>query len=329
MQTTSTDEWVEWAAHNLALGVAESKVRDEMVLGGLSDAQASAVVDEILGSAIYRAAKRVGGDLRKWTVLSDALLELKAQSFAPTEVPRVANLSSEAFLRDYYALNRPVIIVDVVDTWPARAKWCLDFFREQYGDETVTYQKGRSDVDYREAFIDHGVTGPFSEYIDLIAAGKITNDYYLIAHDRLLDRPRFAPLLNDIGFDDRYFDGVDTHGRVFFWLGPKGSITPMHRDLGNVYLAQIMGRKSIKLIPSTQMHRVYNSVGYHSDVDFENYSQQDYPLLRDAHIAEVVINPGEMLFIPLGWWHHVKALDVSVSITGNNFRFNNVFTPIF
>ena len=329
MQTTSRDQWVEWAAHNLALGVAKSKVLDEMVRGGLPDRQAHAVVNEVLTSAIFWATKRIGGDLKKWTVLSDALLELESRSFDPASVPRVKNLSSAAFLRDYYALNRPVIIEDVVEHWPARTKWNLDFFRKHYGKETVTYQKGRSDIDYRDSFIDHGVSGLFSDYINLIASGKATNDYYLIAHDRLLDRPSFAPLLGDIGFDHRYFDGVNTHARVFFWLGPKGSVTPLHRDLGNVYLAQILGRKSIKLIPSKQMHRVYNSVGYHSDVDFENYSLQDYPLLRDACIAEVTVNPGDLLFIPLGWWHHVKALDISVTVTGNNFCFNNAFTPIF
>ncbi|MDO3529879.1 aminotransferase class III-fold pyridoxal phosphate-dependent enzyme [Ralstonia pseudosolanacearum] len=30
---------------------------------------------------------------------------------------------------------------------------------------------------------------------------------------------------------------------MFFWLGPKGAKTPLHRDLGNVFLVQVWGRK--------------------------------------------------------------------------------------
>ena len=77
------------------------------------------------------------------------------------------------------------------------------------------------------------------------------------------------------------------------------------------------------------MHRVYNDLGYHSEVDFDRPSLDDYPLLRDAKISEVIVHPGEILFIPLGWWHHVKALDQAITITGNNFRFPNAFAAIF
>lgn len=329
MDRSTRDQWLEWASHNLALGVAETKVRDEIARGGIARADARKIVEEVLASPIHRAARRIGGDLRKWTSLSDALLALQAQSVNYTRIPRVSNLSSDDFLHHYYAPNRPVIIEDVVRHWPALKKWNLDFFREHYGAEQVTYQRGRSNVDYRDSFIDHSTTGLFSQYMDLIASARKTNDYYLIAHDRLLDRETFHPLLNDIVFDERYFDGVNTLGRVFFWLGPMGSTTPMHRDLGNVYLAQISGRKTVTMIPSMQMHKVYNEVGYHSDVNFDDWSPGDYPLLKDAHIAEVTIEPGELLFIPLGWWHHVKALDISITITGNNFRFDNAFAAIF
>nr|CUV38364.1 protein of unknown function [Ralstonia solanacearum] len=30
---------------------------------------------------------------------------------------------------------------------------------------------------------------------------------------------------------------------MFFWLGPKGAKTPLHRDLGNVFLVLVRGRK--------------------------------------------------------------------------------------
>lgn len=329
MSRSPKDQWLEWASHNLALGVARTKVKGEIVRGGLSDAEASALLDEVAASPLHRAAQRIGGEVRKWMSLSDALVELESLASDFTHVPRVSNLSSEAFLRDYYAANRPVIIQDVADTWPALEKWDLDFLRHGFGTETVTFQQGRSAADHRDSFIDHSQDAPLADYIDLVERAGPTNQYYLIAHDRLLDRPSFRPLLDDVVFDARYFDPVDTKGRVFFWLGPAGTTTPMHRDLGNVYFIQIRGRKTVKLIPSKQMHKVYNELGYHSDVDFDDFSLEAYPLLKDVHLMEETIQPGEMLFIPLGWWHHVKALDVSITLTGSNFRFRNAFAAIF
>jgi len=35
--------------------------------------------------------------------------------------------------------------------------------------------------------------------------------------------------------------------------------------------------------------------------------------------ADVTLSPGEMIFIPLAWWHQVKSLDFSVTITYTNF----------
>lgn len=329
VESVKEDQWVEWASHNLALGISEHDVIGELMKGGFEASDANRVLNKIKASPIYRASVRIAGDVLKWTRLSEALLEMESQAVDFSRLPRVSGLSSEEFHRSYYAANRPVIIEDVVRDWPAVSKWHLDFFRSYYGRETVTYQSGRSSDDYRDSFIEHPVQSTFSEYLDLIEKNETTNKYYLIAHDRLLDKAPFKTLLADINFDSRYLDGRVTHDRVFFFLGPAGCMTPMHRDLGNVYLAQIKGRKLVKMIPSKQMHLVYNEIGYHTEVDFENFSFDNFPLLKKAHIIEEVINPGDLLFIPVGWWHSVKSLDTTISITGTNFNWNNSIRPIF
>ena len=329
MIASSRDRLVEWVSYNLALNVSEHRVKETLRQEGVSSVEATRMIQQVLASPLYRACSRLGSEVTNWTKLSDALLEIESEVVDYRRVPRVSQLSSERFLLDFYALNRPVIIEDVVGKWPAIKKWSLPFLQANYGSESVQYQRGRSNLDFRDSFVDHSVSGTFDEYISLVQSSEATNSLYLIAHDRLLDHEGFRPLLDDIDFDQRYFDAVGLEGRVFFWLGPAGTVTPMHRDLGNVYLAQVSGRKSVKMVPSKQMHLVYNETGYHSDVDFENFSMEDYPRLKLAHIVEEIINPGELLFIPLGWWHHIKALDQSITITGNNFRFKNAFTPIF
>ena len=48
-----------------------------------------------------------------------------------------------------------------------------------------------------------------------------------------------------------------------------------------------------------------------------------FPRVTGARIAEVVLEPGEIIFMPLAWWHQVKSLDFSVTLTYTNFLWPN------
>jgi ribosomal protein L16 Arg81 hydroxylase len=70
---------------------------------------------------------------------------------------------------------------------------------------------------------------------------------------------------------------------------------------------------------------VYNHRGVYSQVDAGNPDYARFPKYADASIHEVELGPGEVLFLPVGWWHYVQALDVSITITFNNFKFPNEY----
>jgi len=330
MANVTTNEWIEWAAYNLAQGISATDVKSELMKGGLSPEESSGVIQQVRANPVFAAATQIARKFKLASLMNEALLELESQVRDFTRLPRVSNLSSADFHRYYYSVNRPVIIEDVVPRWPATSRWNLDFFRREFGTALVTYQSGRSPTDHRDSFVDHTIEAPFSQFLDAVETSDSNGSKpYLIAHDHLFEKAPFRPLLNDITFDSRYFDPQEVIGRCFFWLGPAGSTTPMHRDLGNVYLAQISGRKLFRMVPSQQLHLIYNEVGYHSEVDFDNLNLEKFPLLKDAYIAEEVVGPGDLLFIPVGWWHFVKSLDVTISVTGNNFAFPNKLRPIF
>jgi ribosomal protein L16 Arg81 hydroxylase len=60
-------------------------------------------------------------------------------------------------------------------------------------------------------------------------------------------------------------------------------------------------------------------------VDPEAPDLQRFPWWPDVLVRDEVIEPGELLVLPVGWWHHVRALDVSVSLAVNALRVPNRF----
>ena len=90
-----------------------------------------------------------------------------------------------------------------------------------------------------------------------------------------------------------------------------------------------MGRKKVTLIPAWQVPWLYNDKGVFSAAAFPNFDEKRHPLMKNITPVEVVIGPGDALFIPIGWWHCVEALDVSISISFTNFNANNAFSRDF
>ena len=55
------------------------------------------------------------------------------------------------------------------------------------------------------------------------------------------------------------------------------------------------------------------SQGNVSAVDVEHPDLTSYPLFAGAHHYDVILGPGDVLYIPKGWWHYVRSLTPSFS----------------
>ena len=144
----------------------------------------------------------------------------------------------------------------------------------------------------------------------------------LIANNRNLARPELRPLLLDIALPSGYFD--PSPGRAArcgaLWFGPAGTVSALHHDTSNILLCQIFGRKRVRLYPPDEPRLLAAARGVYSDLDPE----RDAAGLAGRGL-DVVLAPGEALFLPVGWWHHVRALDVSISLAFNHFLWPNDF----
>ena len=87
---------------------------------------------------------------------------------------------------------------------------------------------------------------------------------------------------------------------------------------------QVVGTKYVRLYAPSETPKLYVrgaeagglcAQGNMSEVDVEAPDLDRHPRFVDAAYEEVVMRPGEMLFIPAGTWHYVRSLSTSWSIS--------------
>ncbi len=271
------------------------------------------------------AAPRVALAKREW--LMETLERQRDLAPRLTIIERRSALGAEEFLERYYAVNRPVILTGEMADWPALARWTPDYLKSVVGARPVEFQSGRSRDRQFEMNKDvHRNDAPFDVFIDRILQPGAGNDAYLTAYNSERNVEALSGLQGDVGFLDKFLDRHAAGAHGMMWIGPAGTVTSLHHDLTNNFIAQIVGRKRVKLAPAADVGKLYNARHVFSEIpDLEDpgIDLARYPRLSELRLYDVLLEPGEILFVPLGWWHQVKSLDFSVTITFTNFRWAN------
>jgi Cupin-like domain len=320
-------EWQHWIAENLMLGFPRDEIAEVMASAGLPPDLALDAIALVETDPCWHAGDQVAQRLRKLESLLDILQELDQLDGAAERLDRVTCPSQREFLERYYARNRPVLIEGLADGWSARDEWTPERLKARIGHVEVEVQTGRDNDELYELRSDwHKRVMTFGEFVDRITVAGAGNDLYLTANNHFFERADTATLLSDFTPPAEYLDPAAQPGTMFLWFGPAGTITPLHHDVVNVLFVQVQGRKRITLIPAREMPRVYNGVGVYSEVDATNPDLARFPRYAEATRLEVVLQPGESLFIPVGWFHTVEALDLSVSLSFTGFVFPNSYS---
>jgi Family of unknown function (DUF6065)/Cupin-like domain len=261
----------------------------------------------------------------KFEWILSSLETLRRQS--PRKIPARSAITPEQFLEEHYAANWPVRLSGELAGWPALGRWTPEYLKTKIGSAAVEVQAGRSaNPDFERNMAAHRTTMPFDEFIDRVTTAG-GNDLYLTAYNSASNEAALAPLQEDLGFLDKLLDRADGRSRGMMWIGGEGTFTPLHHDLTNNLLLQIVGRKRLLLVAPGATPRLYNDHHVYSQIRdlLEPGILSRYPKLEGIHVHQIMLNPGEALFIPLGWWHQVSSLDFSVTITHTNFRWPNDF----
>ncbi|HLI66631.1 MAG TPA: DUF6065 family protein [Caulobacteraceae bacterium] len=239
-------------------------------------------------------------------------------------IERRANLSGDEFLERYYVANRPVILTGEMAGWPALALWTPDYLAKTVGAQEIEYQGGRAaNPRFEEDKERHRRRAPFDAFIAMIEGDGAGNDAYMTAYNWAGNAKALAALDADLGHLDRF---LDRSSAGMMWIGPAGTLTSLHHDLTNNLIAQVRGRKRLKIVPAAQAGRLYNhrhTFSEIADLDAVAHDGARYDRLNGAHVYELELAPGEIVFMPVGWWHQVTALDFSVTVTYTNFLWPN------
>jgi hypothetical protein len=209
-----------------------------------------------------------------------------------------------AAFRAHAAKGLPFVITGLVNRWPLSAL-TPQTLRDRFGDLQVRARVG----DYvNTAFAPDRAMQDMSmlEYLELVSTGTPDLPPYL----GNLELREF----NRLCYWPAYFGKM---GPPRFWLGPSGTVTPLHCDYDDNIFAQIWGTKRIFLSAPHHDEFLYtseaNAVLFGSPFNPEEPDFEKFPLARQASMIECVVNPGELLYVPAGWYHHVRSLTFSLS----------------
>ena len=330
LTATQLADWTRWVCRNSLRGIKELELLSVMLDKGLSHALASKLILDVKSHPIFEGALPVSWRVKNLEALLNVRLALANQRGERHLVDRCSSLSANVFHRDFYVANKPVVVEGMLHQWPALGKWTPEYFRERLGEVPVEIQSSRKSSPVYEVFLKgHSKSVRLGQFVDMVLSGGETNEYYLTANDRFLERDGAAVLKDDYWAPSQYMHSDDREGKEFLWFGPQGAVSPLHRDRLNVLMTQVYGRKIVKLIPSLALHLVYNHESFFSEVDCENPDFERFPLFAGAPVMEAEIGPGDALLIPVGWWHHIRSLDISISLSFTNFLFPNDFEDLF
>jgi len=240
-------------------------------------------------------------------------------------IERLERPTPGEFHRRFVRKNRPVVITGVADSWKAINRWSPDYFRSSFADAKVSFTAWESTnpvndpTDYYENRRRLGTR--LGNFIDLMKTEQDFSRNYITQFSVFREIPM---LREDVEPLDEY-TRVPAAMRSRFtkpptmWLGPAHTVTPVHFDGADNLLVQIFGRKKLTLIPPAQSEKLYYPclrLGHvhYSPVDVEDPDFEQFPKFKDATLFEVTLEPGEILFIPVRWWHHARSLETAISL---------------
>jgi len=244
-------------------------------------------------------------------------------STTASTLPSLSKPSPEDFLHASADYSRPVKITGQGEAWPAFREWTLASLASRYGDTPVKVfrltpdlaARGDPDSGFDRLYTEMTVSEFASHMRHPAQSGRA---FYW--NQNLGEEP-FRKLTEELVTPFPIAPGILP--ATYLWIGPQGCNSPLHYDLPDNVFCQLKGQKSIRLFSPEDSrylspHERDSKIFFVSRIDPLAPDLARFPEYRHATPLEVLMQPGEMLFIPALWWHHVTSVTDSISV---NFWF--------
>lgn len=231
-------------------------------------------------------------------------------------IPRLSCLSKEQFINEYQLSGKPVIISRLPSDWGPFGTWTPASLSQRLKDKQVqvaTAQAGIFHYDPTQGRGFHLTHQTFQEAVKEICTPAGNTGVYIMQQSI---QQSFPELVDDIVPPEIL---GNEQSAIQFWFGSAKNLTPLHHDPLNNFFLQIYGRKRFTLYDRCFFEELYP---FPMDAEFSHISHvnpdeldiEKYPRVRHAMRYDLILEPGELLFLPAFWWHQVRSLDISISV---------------
>ncbi|KAM9294406.1 bifunctional peptidase and (3S)-lysyl hydroxylase JMJD7 [Gastrophryne carolinensis] len=240
------------------------------------------------------------------------------------------------FHRDWLNPNRPCVIRNAFNHWPALQKWTLDHLRSCIGSKSVSVAvtpNGYADAVYKGKFVmPEERTMTFSVFLDVIEKKRNLPGVFYIQKQCSNLTEEFPELIGDVESHIPWMSEAlgKLPDAVNFWLGEAAAVTSFHKDHYENLYCVISGEKHFILLPPSDRpfipYELYQPATYqvNEDGSFKLVDQESadqvpwipvdplepdlskYPAYSQTQPLHVTVRAGEMLYLPSLWFHHVR-----------------------
>ncbi|HXU04387.1 MAG TPA: cupin-like domain-containing protein [Polyangia bacterium] len=228
-------------------------------------------------------------------------------------VERVAPPTPDEFLARFLRPRRPVVIRGLTDGWRMRSAFTFDALAQRYGPRQVAVAAADDGVLNRDTRAGvHYTTMPLADYVARLSDEKHPGLYLMTPLDRFLPE-----LLAELDVPPYCSDARWRRSRL--WMSAAGTVSPLHWDIPDNLIVHLAGRKRFWLYPPEATGRLsphppFSGLPNFSRFDPEQADAEQFPLGHAEPRHEVTLEPGDVLFLPSRWWHHVRSLERALSV---------------
>ncbi len=308
---------LDWLVHNLARGLSRAEIIQGLCEAGVPVATVVKTLDELRISPL--TAAYIQAVDQRARARETRQLERLVRRDEPALVEVSTCPSPDEFRQAHWFANKPLIVRGYVARWPRPPRFDFQDLRNRFAEVDVDVVRGRDKLDRPDLqFGELTAKMKFGDYLDLVLTTE-GDDTYLVARNRVIEQTEIGRLLDEIDPPADLF-GLQQSRGISLWLGPKGTHTKLHHDATNNFFCQILGKKRISLIPPAATYIADAATGYYAA-----HSTEDARRIDPTLVYDVELEPGDGLFIPVGWWHEVWSLSPSLSLAVVGFKWPNSY----